>query len=488
MVVVLAMSASNALAQARYEMVDGIRYILDSDAKTATVVASNGEKYSGDIVVPEKVKASDGIEYPVTAFGDYAFNECTNLTNITIPSSVTTLGVYCFGYCSSLKNITIPNSVTSINSKCFSFCDNIKSIILPESLVYLADACFGYCTKLEKIVLPNTIKELKDDLFVGCENLVEVSLPSSILQIDSGCFSECSSLISITIPSSITSLGSGCFRSCSKLTSITIPSSVASLGSYCFERCSNLTSATILSSATSLKDFCFAYCSNLTSITIPSSVTSLGDNCFYNCSSLTSITIPSSVTSLGSSCFYGCTKLEQANFKGKLPSNTLNCGLLNTCILNVPKSYLQDYKDALGSKYPYIYASKEDGDDDKPTEQPCATPTITYAAGKLHFTSATPNAEYHSTITDTDMMSDKYVEDGVLDLSATYHITVYATADGYKPSEKATATLYWINANLENGTSTNINQAKTRGIVATSDGGIVTLSVSTMARKFASMP
>ena len=31
-------------------------------------------------------------------------------------------------------------------------------------------------------------------------------------------------------------------------------------------------------------------------------------------------------------------------------------------------------------------------------------------------------------------------------------------------------------ANLETDPSTNINQAKTRGIVATSDGGIVTLS------------
>ena len=49
-----------------------------------------------------------------------------------------------------------------------------------------------------------------------------------------------------------------------------------------------------------------------------------------------------------------------------------------TCILYVSKSYLQDYKDVLGSKYPYIYASK-DGGEDSPSEQ-CATPTITYAA------------------------------------------------------------------------------------------------------------
>ena len=267
LVALLVVATGNAFAQASFETIDGIRYLIDSDAKTASVVASSGDKYSGDVVVPEKVKAGDGKSYPVTKFGDEAFKECKNLTSITIPSSV---------------------------------------------------------------------------------------------------------------------------------------------------------------------------------------------------------------TSLGGSCFSNCTKLENATFKGKLPSNTLSCGLLNSCIIYVPQTYLQDYKDALGSKYSYIYAFKEEGED-KEQEQ-CATPSISYTAGKLRFTSSTPNAEYHSTITDTDMMSDKYVQDGVLDLSATYHISVYATAEGYKPSEKATATLYWINANLENTTSININQAKTRGVVATSQDGIVTLS------------
>lgn len=64
-----------------------------------------------------------------------------------------------------------------------------------------------------------------------------------------------------------------------------------------------------------------------------------------------------------------------------------------------------------------------------------------------------------------------------MQLAAAYNITAYATADGYKQSDKATAVLYWVKANgsLEN-TSTNINQSKTRGIVATSHDGIVTLS------------
>ena len=65
-------------------------------------------------------------------------------------------------------------------------------------------------------------------------------------------------------------------------------------------------------------------------------------------------------------------------------------------------------------------------------------------------------------------------KNGDVSLSAAYKISVYATADGYKASDKAEATLYWINANLDNGT--NINQVRTRGVVASAHGGIVSLS------------
>ena len=141
----------------------------------------------------------------------------------------------------------------------------------------------------------------------------------------------------------------------------------------------------------------------------------------------------------------------------------------------VPEEYLQDYKDALGADYKYIYTwnPNESGDDDKPVTQ-CATPSVFYGAGKLKFSCETAGAKYHYTISDKDMATDALSEDGNVFLSAAYDISVYATADGYKTSEKAKATLYWINANLEN--ATNINQARTRGVVASAHDGIVSIS------------
>lgn len=205
-------------------------------------------------------------------------------------------------------------------------------------------------------------------------------------------------------------------------------------------------------------------------------VTSLGDRCFYGCSGLTSITIPSSVTSLGWSCFDGCSGLETVYFKGKYcRSNYVDLDIPKTSIIKVPTEYLQGYKDSFGPDYKYIYAWNPDetGEDNKPVTQ-CSTPSVSYGEGKLMFACETTGAKYHYTITDTDIKSDALSENGEVSLAAAYNISVYATADGYKASDKAEATLYWINANLDNGT--NINMVKTRGVVASAHDGIVTLS------------
>lgn len=204
-------------------------------------------------------------------------------------------------------------------------------------------------------------------------------------------------------------------------------------------------------------------------------VTAIGDKCFYLCKDLTSITIPSSVTSLGGYCFLHCSKLESIYFKGKCPDSISDAEIPKACIIYVPAEYLQDYKDALGADYKYIYTwnPNESGDDDKPVT-PCATPSVFYGAGKLKFSCETAGAKYHYTISDKDMATDALSEDGNVFLSAAYDISVYATADGYKTSEKAKATLYWVNANLEN--ATNINQARTRGVVASAHDGIVSIS------------
>ena len=477
LVVLMLMTTSSAMAEEpKFEVIDGFRYLLESDTKTATLFPKREGKYSGDIIIPEKVKGNDGVEYIVASLSASCFSGCSGLTSITIPSSVTSLGGSCFYYCTGLTSITIPSSVTSLGEYCFYYCTGLTSITIPSSVTSLGEYCFRDCHGLISITIPSSVTSLSDGCFFNCSGLTSITIPSSVTSLGASCFSGCSGLTSITIPSSVTSLGGSCFSFCRGLTSITIPSSVTSLGEGCFNGCSGLTSITIPSSVTSLGWYCFSYCSGLTSITIPSSVTSLGESCFEGCRGLTSITIPSSVTSLGTSCFSGCKKLETVYFEGKYcKSNYAYLDIPKTSIIKVPTEYLQEYKNAFGPDYKFIYAWNPDetGNDNKPVTQ-CSTPSVSYGEGKLMFACETTGAKYHYTITDTDIKSDALSENGEVSLSAAYNISVYATADGYKASDKAEATLYWINANLDTGT--NINMVKTRGVVASAHDGIVTLS------------
>ena len=141
LVVLMLMTTSSAMA----EVIDGLRYVLDPETKTATLLPKREGKYSGDIIIPEKVKGNDGVEYIVVSLVDKCFQDCSGLTSITIPSSVTSLGWCCFANCSGLTSITIPSSVTSLGVACFEGCSGLTSITIPSSVTSLGNSCFKLC-------------------------------------------------------------------------------------------------------------------------------------------------------------------------------------------------------------------------------------------------------------------------------------------------------------------------------------------------------
>ena len=355
--------------------------------------------------------------------------------DVVIPSSITVEGQ--------------EYTVTSIGASAFSLCSGLTSITIPNSVGSIGVQAFWYCTGLTSITIPNSVTYIGVYAFVGCTGLT-----------------------SITIPNSVTSIGAGAFSNCSNLTSVTIPNSVTSIGVNVFEWCIGLTSVTIPNSVTSIGNGAFHDCSGLTSVTIGNSVTSIGAGAFSNCSSLTSVIIPNSVTSIGGNAFAKCTKLENVYcYAEKVPSTDATAfeeSNIASSTLHVPGSALSSYQaTAPWSGFGTIKALEST----EPETKKCEKPVISYNNGELSFTCATEGVEYVSKI-NSDDINNFYTQ--LVQLSGCYNISVTAKKAGYEDSDVANAKLYWLTTS---GTlDTNINTAKTRGIVIQSAGGFITLS------------
>ena len=210
LIAVLSLVATAATAHS-FE-VNGIYYNKNGDGTVSVTFKGSryyeyADEYTGNVMIPSSVTYS-GTTYSVTSIGEYAFQDCSGLTSVTIPNSVTSIDDRAFCGC-GLTSINIPNSVSSIGDRVFSFCRGLKSIVVESgnSKYDSRDNCNAI------------IETATNTLLAGCKNT--------------------------TIPNSVTSIGDGAFNGCSGLTSASIPNSVTYIGEYAFWDCSSLKKAIV---------------------------------------------------------------------------------------------------------------------------------------------------------------------------------------------------------------------------------------------------
>ncbi|MBQ9276412.1 MAG: leucine-rich repeat protein [Clostridia bacterium] len=200
-----------------------LAYELNEDGESYSVTAI-GTATGTEIVIPSTYKG-----LPVTSIGEYAFENCSGLTSVTIGNGVTNIGDSAFALCRGLTAIVIPDSVTSIGLAAFAGCTELTSIVVDAgNTVYDSR---NNCNAI--------IETATNTLIVVCKNTI---IPDSVTSIGYGVFAYWFNLASIVIPDWIISIGNYAFAVCDGLISVTLPDNVTNIGDYAFVDCTGLKS------------------------------------------------------------------------------------------------------------------------------------------------------------------------------------------------------------------------------------------------------
>lgn len=254
-----------------------------------------------------------------TGIAGYAFNKCSNLASISIPTTVSSIGSYAFSGCSRLSSVVIPNGVKSIDYYTFRDCNGLTSISIPNSVTSIGSGAFYNCKSLKSISIPNTVKSIGGDAFYQ-SGLTSITIPNSVESIESRAFYNCSSLREVNLNEGLKTIGHQAFDFCYALNSVTIPKTVEKFGGIAFAGCTALREIVVDAEnpAFDSRGQCNAIIETATNTLIagcnttiiPESVTALEHYAFWNCRNLKQIHIPKSIQSLVGETFRGCYSLQ----------------------------------------------------------------------------------------------------------------------------------------------------------------------------------
>ncbi len=339
---------------------DGAYYLIGyygDDARVTLPESYNGEPYSINAYAFFKNGVITRVTIPssVTAIGESAFEDCTELKRVEFSDGIETVGRRAFSGCTSLASLEIPDCVRTIAAYAFHNCTDLKSAVIGDGVTEIGASAFWGCTDLDELTIGKGVTSIGRAAFYGCEDLIRAELPDSVEVIGEAAFSACSSLSSIVIPAGIKEIGDG-FLACYRLVEVINKSQLKiTLGTdtlggvaryaidvhdgesrvtlqdeYLFYVCDDLIyligysgdgAVLTLPDGYNGKSYhiaknAFLYRENIARIVIPSAVESIGREAFNGCIGLKSVVIEKGVSRIGEAAFYGCTGLTNVYYKG----------------------------------------------------------------------------------------------------------------------------------------------------------------------------
>lgn len=103
----------------------------------------------------------------------YVFAGCTSLRTLTLPETVGFIGSYAFSGCDALKTLPF-DQFSLLDDYAFANCSGVTNAVLSPSLQELPDGLFDGCTGLQRVTIQDRVTDIGTGVFSGCTALTDV--------------------------------------------------------------------------------------------------------------------------------------------------------------------------------------------------------------------------------------------------------------------------------------------------------------------------
>lgn len=170
----------------------------------------------------------------ITRISAAAFESCTELQSLVLPSCIKNIEEEAFKNCNDLVNIYIRiNSQEDYHYLFEPYSNTFKNYKYIKHLVDSSDE------EIKEIHVSSLLSALPDYAFANYQELKGITISTNITSIGSNAFENCKSLLSIDIPETVTNLREKAFYNCEALVQVKLSKNLDRTYSY-FQNCISL--------------------------------------------------------------------------------------------------------------------------------------------------------------------------------------------------------------------------------------------------------
>lgn len=173
----------------------GYLYYIVTDNDEVEIVGCDADAVYTFMEIPEEIDGK-----PVTSIADHAFDNCTELTHVTILANVdASTSSSWFGNCPNLQSVATYDDIDlkrpatsadyedDIENRNVLIATSVTTLNVMSRTGKVRASAYQNCTHLQAVVLED-VTLIEDDAFSNCTNLEEITIPKSVTGIRNTAF------------------------------------------------------------------------------------------------------------------------------------------------------------------------------------------------------------------------------------------------------------------------------------------------------------